>query len=654
MKSVFPSIQKVLQGIHLGLGLPQAPSAIKERFVNTNMTQEGMSEYMMVLLNEIFKELDADEESQKAYIENLLRFSSGYTELFSKVWVYNSTQKNVVWHLLGYFFAPSIARHMAFWNLNIFADLDKGMPRERFWYLPEFVYPRKKGEVYLPVEQVIDWICDLISGTVSDIAKAYDNSCSEEKKTEDINNVSRKLNQWRNGVLPNSKDIKEIFNDDIELDFKGAFLIDKNMSLNEKFYKTRTFLLSKNISSEEISLQIGMHIPDANDSIEIKEDFVSYVVERYQIPSNKTIRTRLLYARMIQNAYISLLNYLFPEVDKRNVNLESNKLLQVFEIYKRIYNLTMSAWNACGEVSDRNTEREENLYFEQELLNGTFGCFGIDAKTLYEIILPSNMHGNESLSKCANVLTYMINKNNELDSLSSLIILSPYDMKYKLEYIDHAIRIECEYDKFSTSLKRGEGFNIALTNINEFDLACKLYFDSHRDDFKMAALDRMSKMNRNKLQDVFFYISYLDYLLRFRKNSMKGIDRKYRVDEILSKIKFCDEYVRFIPIFQWFEAKHQLNMGYFDESIELYKKAKEGFDNIHCGKIKGEIIRELFSIELHLHPTKINQNNYERDYRDCLDYGLFTKYDNIKDFNDFVDHCKKYFADNLYRPYHKM
>lgn len=652
MKSVFPSIQKVLQGIHLGLGLPQAPSAIKERFVNTNMTQEGMSEYMMALLNEIFKELDADEETQKAYIENLLRFSSGYTELFSKVWVYNSTQKNVVWHLLGYFFAPSIARHMAFWNLNIFADLDKGMPRERFWYLPEFVYPRKKGEVYLPVEQVIDWICDLISGTVSDIAKAYDNSCSEEKKTEDINNVSRKLNQWRNGVLPNSKDIKEIFNDDIELDFKGAFLIDKNMSLNERFYKARTFLLSKNISSEEISLQIGMHIPDANDSIEIKEDFVSYVVERYQIPSNKKIRARLLYARMIQHAYISLLNYLFPEVDKRNVNLESNKLLQVFEIYKRIYNLTMSAWNACGEVSDRNTEREENLYFEQELLNSPFGGFGIDAKTLYEIILPLNKQ--ENISKCANVLNYMLNKYNGLDNFPNLILRCQSDIKDKVEYIEHSRKIESEYDEFSTAMKYGEGFSSALSKINEFDLVYKLYIDSHRDDFKMAVLDRMNKMNRNAIQDIFFYISYLDYLLNFKKNSMKGVDRKDRVNEILSRIKFCDEYVRFTPIFQWFEAKQQLNMRYFDESIELYKKAKEGFDNIHCGKIKGEIIRELFSIELHLHPTKINQNNYERDYRDCLDYGLFKKYDNIKDFNDFVEHCKKYFADNLDRPYHKM
>lgn len=651
MKSVFPSIQKVLQGIHLGLGLPQTPSAIKERFVNTNMTQGGMSEYMLALLNEIFTELDADEESQKAYIENLLRFSSGYTELFSKVWVYNSTQKNVVWHLLGYFFAPSIARHMAFWHLNICADLDKGMPRERFWYLPEFVYPRKKGEVYLPVEQVIDWICDLISGTASDIAEAYDKSCSDEKKTEDINNVSRKLNQWRNGVLPNSKDIKEIFNDGVKFDFKGAFLIDENILLDEKFHKARSFILSKNISDEEIFLQIGMHIPDENASIEIKEDFVSYVVERYKMPSNKTIRTRLLYARMIQNAYISLLKYLFPDVDKRNVNLECNKLLQVFEIYKRIYNLTISAWNACGEISDRNTEIEENLYFEKELFASPFGAFGIDARTLYEVILPSNMYRNESISKCVNVLNYMINKDNEL---SNLILLSPHDLSHKVEYINHSRSIECEYDEFSIGMKSGEEFNSVLANINEFDLVYKLYFNSHRDDFKMAALDRMGKMNRDELQDVFFYISYLDYLLRFKKNSMKGIDRKYRVDEILSKIKFCDEYVRFTPVFQWFEAKHQLNMGYFDESIELYKKAKEGFDNIHCGKIKGEIIRELFSIELYLHPTKINQNNYERDYRDCLDYGLFTKYDNLKDFNDFVDHCKKYFADNLYRPYYKM
>lgn len=650
MKSVFPSIQKIVQEMHLGLGLPQDQTTIKRRFIHQEMKLETMNVHLSKLLNNIFDEVDFDEEARHAYMVNFGRFSSGYTELFSQVWTHKASQENIVWHLLGYFFTPTMARHMAFWNLNILANLDKGMPRGRFWYLPEFVYPKNPKEVYLPIEQVLDWLCDLIDGGSSDIAKAYDKSLAINKKLDDPTNISRKLDSWRTGTIPDSKGIKEIFNDDLELEFKGVFDIEETLSFEEQYNKALSFINGKNMNNEEIQLQLGKNIPLESDSKEVKEDFICSVKERYQKPTNKTIRTRLLFARMVQNAYIALLKYLFPKVNYKNSSIQENKLLQVFEIYKRIYSLTIEAWNVCGEISTRDTQWEENVYFEQALFDRPEGAFGIDAMTLYEVIRPSYMPYNENIKKCANVLNYIFEQCKDNISLPNLILLSPTDLGTKLKFIEHSINMEEGYQLFSESLKIRKSFEYALNSINKFQLVHNLYSESHRTDFKLAALYRMEKMAKTSIQDIYYHMNYLDYLLNCKHN-LSGYDIEQKVSEILSQSRLCSEYQNFKAIFIWFEAKHRLNQREFTQAIQLYKEAADLFNNLHCGSIKGEILREHFSLELYLSPQKVTQNNYENYFRECLDYGLFNENDRIYSFDAFCSYCKDYFSQELYRPY---
>lgn len=132
MKAIFPSFQRPLQECHSTLGLPQPATKIKEHFAYLEMKNEGISKHSQDLIKAILTEIDFNQEAQEAFKDNLIDLSSGYTELFSKTCTYKTNQKTVIWHLLGYFFVPYMARRVTFWNLNILASLDKGIPRGRF------------------------------------------------------------------------------------------------------------------------------------------------------------------------------------------------------------------------------------------------------------------------------------------------------------------------------------------------------------------------------------------------------------------------------------------------------------------------------------------------------------------------------------------
>lgn len=650
MKTPFPTFQQLLQHLHQASGLPQPQTVIKQRFMQQEMTQERMSTHIEELLDELFQEIDADSEAIDALKINLIRFSRAYTELFSKTWTYKADTKNVIWHLLGYFFSPTIARHIAFWNLNIYAPLDKGMPRGRFWYLPEFVYPKHQGQVYLPVEQVLDWLLDLIDGNVSDLANAYDKAFPNEK--EDLTSISRKLNKWRKGTLPDNKGIKEVFSDNIKYDFKGILRLNTSLTIDEQYQEVCKFLGQKHLSDDEIELQLGCKKPSLNAPSQEKECFIEYALERYQQPTNKTIRTRLIWARIIQESYIKLLKYLFIEVDLKCVDINENKLLQVFEIYKRIYSLTIEAWNVKGRLDTIETRNEEDAYFEETLLNSSVGGLGIDAYTLYASILPSYIPTKESLFKAAEVLCYMFEhyeKNEELPNLICRDCDKSFILKYN--YIKHVKLREKEYCSFTTKLKSENDFDYAIKDITSFYLLAYLFENSRRADCKKSVIRKMKNIAKSNNHKMLYYGYCLNYLFTFRK-SMSNQKVYHLISKILEKSKLCADYELFKPLFLKYESRHLLNQNKKEEALNLLKSnVLENFEPCHYGKLIGELIKDYMAIKIAIYPTKISQNNDEKYFRECLDYGLFSLEDDVHTFDDFIKYCKAYFKNTLYQPY---
>nr|PMC94599.1 hypothetical protein CJ183_21595 [Acinetobacter ursingii] len=65
----------------------------------------------------------------------------------------------------------------------------------------------------------------------------------------------------------------------------------------------------------------------------------------------------------MQNIYHRLVKSLCPDIEKYCVDAQKNKVLQLFSLYKVIYNLTIEAWRNCraqGEVA-------EDIWFEDHL-----------------------------------------------------------------------------------------------------------------------------------------------------------------------------------------------------------------------------------------------------------------------------------------------
>ena len=59
-----------------------------------------------------------------------IEMANVYMALEKRIWTHAATKTQIVWHLAAYFWVPSMARRIAFWNLE--GAQDTGMPEERF------------------------------------------------------------------------------------------------------------------------------------------------------------------------------------------------------------------------------------------------------------------------------------------------------------------------------------------------------------------------------------------------------------------------------------------------------------------------------------------------------------------------------------------
>lgn len=363
--SSLPLTEAILLEIHQSLGCPSYPTTKKNKFA---AAQDSLTDHMEMgskVLQAILDALDIDDpQAQLDVISNLLEFSHAYKEIELNTWTFDADQQQILWMLLGYVYMPVLARQAAWWNID--SRLDKGMPGGRFWYLPE---PREvdgKPSLYLPVAQVVDWLLDLLGMPLESFAD--ENSESQENANDGLR---RSLYNWRKDTTIRPDSIREYFGDDTRLNFKGTFALGDQLSTAEQFKAALDFVEHKQLTADRLRLEIPMpqagHLEKilAGDADEDEQAaFVSCLAERYTAPSLHTIRQRLLFARTVQDGYTRLLKFLCPDTERLCTDPQQNKLLQLFAIYKRVYNLTMEAWLNCKERG----EHAENAWFETHLL----------------------------------------------------------------------------------------------------------------------------------------------------------------------------------------------------------------------------------------------------------------------------------------------
>lgn len=644
--ATLPTFEKILLEVHQSLGISQKQTNQKNRFAEHLNTLNKHEQMLEIIIDELCTATeidDLDEEALDAFIFNLYDTAICYTELYSKVYTFNANKQNIIWHLLGFYFAPSLARLAAFWN---FPQLDKGMPRGRFWYLPDRYMPKKQGELYLPIPQVMDWFFDLWGKSPREYAEFYGREFNKHK----TDSVERMFNKWQNGVTPEVVTIQEYFRDDLKLEFSGCFELKGSLSLQEKYQAAKEFINKKNLNAKELHAELLLNqIPDEESEDWEKAYFVKWVAERYQKPTNKIIRRRFLMARMFQDGYIRLLKFLFPNVSLLCMEPFANKLLQIIDIYQIIYNLTVHSRTEVGDT-DSLSEFRENKYFEEKLIKES----PFDYLTLFSGILPSDAYKNRAISELSQVLTQYFDWAGK--ELPDFLVYAEYPnfkaVEYKLKYITYYAELAEDIKRIKGLLNNPE----ALEQENNFEALHHVYKDLNRSRKKsfMKYLEKNAKTDREKMYVI------LEKLHDRLNRHIRQVDDCIQVENLLKQAESNTESELWNAPILKYKASHALYQNKFDEALELFKQALEAGKSRHFGIQLSEIARDCLALAVSM--KKIDHKTQEKFYRTAVNGGILQyKNSNLAiyslflhppvSFENYAQYCCKYFLENLYKPY---
>lgn len=637
--STLPLPEAILLEIHQSLGGQSYPTTKKIKFATGQASLEAHKAMGAEILQAIFDALDMDPRARVDALSNFMEFGNAYKFLELNTWTFAADQRQILWSLLGHFYVPGLARRVGFWSLA--QVLDTGMPSGRFWYLPEPREVEGKPSLYLPVAQAVDWLLDLLGMPLEEFA---DQRSAATDGGHD--GLRRSLYNWRNATPIRTETIEKYFSDGTVLDFKGTFSPDNSRTPAHQFANALDFVKRKNLTADRLRLEIPMTqtgrleaILDGRTDEEEQAAFVACLTERYATPSPHTIRQRLLLARMVQDGYFRLLKFLCPGVDRQCADARQNKLLQLFAIYKLVYNLTIDAWRNCR---DRG-ENAENVWFEAHLPDS-------DKHGLFLSILPSRR-------KTANL------------ELAHLLTRRFYDMQAGAELEDH---IGLDAQSAMPIIKRNAERTAAFTDElnSELHLVARMKNSApwralqgeHRywvisqvaqdtdlsPRAKEAAIQRLRELAATPAETVQASLLELDsYLNGERKHRPK--DTRAKVQALLNEAEASEGYELWKAAILQCKAKHLLACNDFEGASKSFREALEAGLERNYGPLRGKVAWNCLAVEVA--NQKLIANNHEKYYRAMLAGGMMAECKEIPTLEETARRASDYFWDTLYKPY---
>jgi hypothetical protein len=636
--SALPLTEAILLEIHQSLGCPGYPSIKKSKFATGQDSMEAHKVMGMEILHAIFDALDMDSGARVDATNNLTEFGNAYKYLELNIWTFAADERQILWMLLGYFYMPGLARRAAFWNLG--EALDKGMPSERFWYLPE---PREvdgKPSLYLPVAQVVDWLLDLLGIPLEEFADQR-----SESTDGGHDGLRRSLYNWRKDTTIRPGTFRKYFSDNTELDFKGAFVLDCNRSPSDQFADALSFVTRKQMTADQLRQEIPMTQPSrlkaildsCADEVE-KATFVTCLARRYAIPSPHTIRQRLLFARMVQDGYTRLLEFLCPDVDHLCADARQNKLLQLFAIYKLIYELTTQAGHNCRDQG----EAAENAWFEEHLPPA-------DRHGLFLSILPSRREiANTELAHLLTRHFSQMQAGAELEDHVGLDAESAMPIIKRNAERAAAIADELNMELYLVVRMKNSSAWRALQGEHRYEVVSQV---AHHADLspraKEAAIQRLRELAVTPALTVETILLELDgHLNGTYKQRPK--DTRVRVQALLDEAEASEGYALWKAAILQYKAKHLLACNDFDGAGKLFREALETGLERNYGPLRGEVARDCLAVEVA--NRKLIVNNHEKYYREMLAGGM-VEGGEIPSIEDTARWAADYFWSTLYKPY---
>lgn len=637
--SSLPLIESILLEIRQSAGIQGYPTNKKDKFAKGQLSLDMHRVMGTETLEAIFDAFNLDPQMQIDATYNLEEVANAYKYIELNTWTFAADQRQIVWDMLGYFLVPGLARRVAFWNLA--QPLDAGMPGGRFWYLPEITEQSGNTTLYMPVAQVVDWLLDLLGMPLE--------AFSDERRdsTDGLHEAMRRsLYNWRAATPISPESIEKYFADDAQLSFAGAFQLDNSQTPVQQFDTALAFVRSKNLSAELLSLEIPMTQPELLEAIlagsgseEEKARFVACIAQRFAAPSMKTIRQRLLLARTVQDGYCRLLKFLCPDVDRLCVDEQQNKVLQLFGIYKFVYNTTIAAWRNCGDHS----EAAENRWFEEQLPEW-------DKLGIFLSILPScHTTANQQL---AQLLTRRFYDMTPDDALEDHIGFSPESAALIIQRnIERAKSFYSEMEKATQLLSRMQVASPwrALQNEQSYWVVSQVAAHPRLStNARSLAANRLRELAVTPAETVQAIVLELGgYLNGERKQRPK--DTVGKVAVLLAEAEESQGYELWkAPILQY-KAKHLLACNQFEDAAKCFREALDAVNDRNYGPLRGEIARDAFALSVA--NQKLIHNNHEKFYREMLAGGMMSECEQIPSIEETARWVSQYFWDSLYKPY---
>ncbi|WP_248380999.1 ankyrin repeat domain-containing protein [Vibrio cholerae] len=638
--ATFPTFESVLLQIAKALGAnSNMNSKSKSKFKYVDMSMDNLSETWKSILSEIADALGLDDAAKGDLMSNIFVDYQMHKAIEFNIYSSKATQRKIIWQYLARVLVPALARHTVFWQIA--SKMDEGMPGGRFWYLPAVNSPVEPTQLYLPVSQVLDWLIDLIQDSNANIAsnleddlRIYDNSGT----------VLKNLYNWQKAKsTPEISSINNTFPDEVKIRFLGCFEPDEK---SPKFEQALSFIEKKGLLPDALQHEIAINEDDlkrilnAECSAEEKLDFVQKLKLRYQVPSTKIIRRRLLIARSIQEGYEQLVRLLTPTTDKLCIDLNENKAMQLVQLYSDVYNRTLDAHIKMRHIDGKLREFAENKYFTENL----------PPFLRYDLLLAFTSDNEQSALLVSNRLNSIFSRHGEEDNLDNILPTSEGDIRTMVNVIreegqqsnNYFMQLETLVEKLAQNkapykqLQKMDDFEVVYGAMNHHYPNPKIW---------EMIIERLNELEMTSEQSMKRILLELEHQL-----FIKSFDSKTegKVSVLIEEAKGNDDYEYSKAQVLRFEAFHFIAQNKLSDAEKNFNIAIDECKKYSFGKLRGDLARDAFALAIA--NQKLIPNNHEKYFRDMIHWGNLDGTNNI-DIYSVSRKLHEYFWESLYKFY---
>lgn len=627
-----PTLEDTLLEIRRSLGLERLQTKTQQSFRSLQTDLDNHMDMIEVFLSEVSAALELDEQAQADARGNLLKWTGFNQAVEQDTWTGAASQAQVLWHLLAYSYVPALARHLAFWALDGARrgqPVDAGMPGGKFWYLPD--WDQRHNRIRLPVQQVMDWLFDLVGEQGKD--GAFWELASG-------NDTLRTLQNWRlKGTTPKSaKKIDELFPDGGTISFRGTYEPSPDIAPEGMWSQIQAFLERKQINAPALADEIPMEadaiqtVLDGRAPADQLQRLNDLLCIRYAAPSMRTIRQRLRIARMTQDGYERILETLCGKtVAPTCTDPKQNKLLQLITLFHSVYNLTLLA------EKNATTADEADAWFDAHLAPW-------DKVDLLVSIAPSMRPVSAAL--LAERLTRVFWELPPDAPLQDLVPTQESDFEavvtHRLTRLQQYEEESQRLDALMSAKTEDQLQHLLIAEQSYWVLRQFLKNNVLHHAMWQTGMTCLQKSVSTRFEMIEVLLVGMEHLMDLPAEKWPA-DIEARMETLLLEVSAHPASVHWQAPLQQLRARHLLSKNDVDGALEAFKTSRNACMATNFGDLRLRIAEEGFATAIATYG--LSDKHYGFFYRDRIRYGSFV--DGIPAPQDLAPQAEERFREQL-------